>query len=273
MRSFFLIIISWKCWASICDRERRNNIKTALKFANDFWNEPYFPPRHRHLSIYGGEPTLHPQWNEILRILHEEYADWPFVILTNGRTFRDKKFPLNGDKKYDYILCREDIVAHDRNIFWRIDYKDEPRDFIPTLVAPVDILENKDELSYFHLAEKHCPFYARCETLIYQNKGYFCINAGPMDSIYHDGANGWEISPGQNPFFKSNQEVEAQAKLFCHRCNWSIFWAADSLQSGLGDKLKQDINKKSFISKTNEPGIKPGTFHPVHFETSCSKDS
>jgi len=46
----------------------------------------------RHVSLTGGEPTLHPDWNELLFVLAERELE--FSIVSNGYRFREKVLPL-----------------------------------------------------------------------------------------------------------------------------------------------------------------------------------
>lgn len=248
--------------------EIRGHIKRAISIAREDWCQPWFPRKHRHLSLYGGEPTAHPDWPEILQMLYEEFADWPFVILTNGRTFKNKELPQSGHERFGYIKKREDIIAHDKNIFWRIELKDDPQSiFVPTLIAPIDVLGNPDKSMYFESAKKNCPFYEKCETLIYNNKGYFCINAGPMDWLFHDGANGWDLNEQEHPFKRTNEEIEAQAELFCHRCYFSINRdPVNDVVKEIKNIPTQPISLKSFVSKTNVDYIKPGSGQLITFD-------
>lgn len=222
----------------------RDHIETAITIAKEDWRQPWYPPRHRNLSIYGGEPTVHPEWPEILAMLHEEFSDWPFVVLTNGRTFKERELPQSGDPRWDYIAARKDIKAHDRNIFWRIDPKNAERRFIPTLMAPMDVLGNPDPAVYFELAKQNCPHYESCETLIYRERGYFCVNAGPMDWLFHDGANGWDLT--DEPFHRTDEEIEAQGNLFCHRCHFCL---------PESQRMSQSIMEPSLVSLTNQGAV------------------
>jgi len=247
--------------------EVRAHIERAIAIAKEDWHQPWFPPVHRNLSIYGGEPTVHPDWPEILHMLYVEFPDWPFVVLTNGRSFKGKKLPASGHARFDYIKRREDIIAHDKNIFWRIELKQDDDIFVPTLIAPIDVIGDPDPVHYYDMARKNCGFYDKCETLIYNNKGYFCINAAPMDWLFHDGANGWELDGAKHPFKRTNEEIEAQAKLFCHRCYFSINRnpVIDVIEE-LKHIPTQPIGSKSFVSETNIDYVKPGSGQLVTFD-------
>jgi hypothetical protein len=245
-------------------KEIRAGIQLAIAAARADWNQPWFPKKHRHLSIYGGEPTVHPDWSVILEMLKTDFAEWPFVILSNGRTFESRAYPKTGDPQYDYILARSDIKAHEGNIFWRISRKAAGQRFIPTLVAPIDILDSRDPQFYYDMARRRCPHYESCETTIYLGKGYFCSNAAAMDWLYHDGANGWELQPGHHPFDRTDEQVDRQGNLFCHRCCFAFGDAPKGSAPVSG--FEQPIAEKSFVTRSNLVGLKPGSCQLVQLE-------
>jgi|GEM_PF-4611624 hypothetical protein len=244
--------------------EVRANIEKAIAVAKQDWHQPWFPPIHRNLSIYGGEPTVHPDWQEILQLLYEEFPDWPFVILTNGKSFMGKELPQSGDERFKYIKTRRDIKAHDRNVFWRISPKYASQYFIPTLIAPIDVLGDQDPSLYYEMAKQNCPHYEKCETLIYHNKGYFCVNAGPMDWLFYDGANGWDIDNTEHPFNRTNEEIETQGKLFCHRCCYCL-GTNPVIKGTLESPIQQSIASRSFVSETNFNQVEEGSGQLVTF--------
>lgn len=242
----------------------RAHIRRAIAAAQEDWAQPWYPILHKNITIYGGEPTTHPEWPQILQMLYEEFPDWPFLVLTNGRTLQGKPLAQSGDTRFDYLKTRDDVAAHDRNVFWRVDLKTQDTYFIPTLLAPVDILGEEDPLMYFEMAQKNCYIYERCETILYRDKGYFCLVAGAMDWLFHDGANGWELEESAHPFRRTNEEVIEQAKLFCHRCHYSF-----NPQHEVADILdipSQPVLSKSFVSKSNFDQIRKGSGQLVVFD-------
>lgn len=253
-----------KLWFISLD-ELKLAIDTLLVRAKEWWNQKDYPEDNKYIALYGGEPTLHPKWNEILDILYS-YETTPFMIWTNGRTFPDKeKLPKTGYSQFIHLFtCQDDTFnhnnnleyrnAHHKNVGYRIDYKDKNIRFQPTLVAPIDIFEEKNPKAYWRKAKKDCLIWNRCETIIYKNKAYYCTVAAAMDCLYHDNAHGWEIKPGENPFNKTEQEIAEQASHFCHRCGWCC---RESYGEGTKiDKYKQFIHGKTLATETNYNGSK-----------------
>lgn len=168
--------------------------------------------------IFGGEPTLHPEFEKIKNILYS-YKDCNFIIFTNGRLH--KKENLNLEIKENRIGA----WAKDKyNVTFLIDFKMEYgkngipiKMFNPTLVAPIDVLRIKDKKFYWEQAREHCICWNKCGATIYNNKAYICEVAPAFDQISGQD-NGWEVKPGENPFDKSNEEIATQAEKFCYRC-------------------------------------------------------
>ena len=236
-----------KMWF-ISMEELKEAIATVKLIAKRYWNKSWFPETSKKISIFGGEPTLHPKWNEMVEIFLQD-SEYPYVILTNGRTFPDKsKLPKNGYSKFPYLLNLHNINAHDRNLFYRVDYKNEHthREFSPTMVAPIDIIKNPDKNYYFEKAKRHCAALMDHETLIYKGKAYFCFNAGALDDMFYDRKYGWEIKSTEDPFEKTNKEIREQASHFCYRCGWCLI-RKDVPPNYPG----QFMDSKTLISKTN----------------------
>lgn len=184
-------------------------------------------PYNKLIQIFGGEPTIHPEWDEIVKILLS-HSDVNFKVSTNG---------LKGHKPKDKL----------KNIDFMVDVKgeskedDEKRYFLPTLVAPID-LDNQPPEHYWKKAQKDCPVWEKCGSCIYKNKAYFCEIAAAMDHLFHNGENGWDIESDKNPMARTAEEINEQAKKFCYRCGWCL----DK------DINRQKITEPSCITKTNQ---------------------
>lgn len=187
----------------------------------------YLKPYNKLIQIFGGEPTIHPQWKEILDLLLS-YTDIHFRVSTNG---------LHGHKPNDKLNNVEFMV--DIKGFSKED--DEQRVFLPTLVAPIDIT-NKEPEYYWKKAQRDCPTWKECSSSIYKGKAYFCEIAAAMDHLFGNGENGWEIQEGKNPMDRTTEEINSQAEKFCYRCAWCM----DS------EIERQKITLPSCASKTNQ---------------------
>jgi organic radical activating enzyme len=164
-----------------------------------------YPPEHGELSpitIFGGEPTLHPRWDNIIKILKRN-SPTVFRINTNGRL---------GHQRYQ----KED------NIVWYVDLHPESQLFVQSSYAAMDAIRLPDDIDYWRKAQKDCPIWNGCQCSIYNGKAYFCENAAAIDWLHNNGNNGWSISEDANPFDRTNQEIDKQAAELCKRCGWCI---------------------------------------------------
>lgn len=167
------------------------------------WVKPYAKAANE-VTIFGGEPTVHSKWDEVLKLVHS-HAPFEFRVNTNGRL---GQFPFE----------------RDRNVTYYVDKHPPDQKFLTTMVAAKDCLPDQaNNPGYFWaLAQKDCPIWATEGSMIYNGKGYFCEHAAAMDHLWFDGANGWKIEEGKNPFDRTEAEIEEQAHKFCQHCGWCL---------------------------------------------------
>lgn len=254
--------------------ELRNNIKSFQQYRKDNWSKPDFPPSEKVFLLYGGEPTLHPEFDELLEVLYE-YEDIPFVIYTNGRTFVKQLYHLDlttscrdiSKQVYTSDLPRSCYPKHKeifrrfhtchRNVAYRIDYKTKEvrGEFAATLCSPCDMEgnPNPDRLEYWKRAKNICYKWTQCENSIYRNKAYCCNVAASMDHMFHNGEHGWDITEGENPFAKSEKDVNDQMSHFCYRCGYNCLGGLEGFKETM-DRT-QYIHHGSLITKTNQHQI------------------
>lgn len=203
------------------------------------WARKDYPKENKYCGLYGGEPTLHPSFEEIISILHEN-DDLPFCIYTNGRTFLDQLkeidlspcygrdimpqiMKLNLTRSSNFEVLQK-FPVHEKNIAYRIDLKtkDVMRKFVPTLCAPCDIQSNNlSKNDFVKQAKKVCFQWNNCENVIYNGKAYACHLAAAMDLMFYNGENGWKIND-KKPFLKTKKEIDEQLSNFCYRCGYNL---------------------------------------------------
>jgi len=160
-------------------------------------------PQRFPVDLIGGEPTVHPEWKKIWQIVTQEYKDIKFVISTNGR--------------------RNDEDAE--NVFYYRSYKTKEigKQFVSTLVAPIDIVGNQNKKYYWDSAQIDCGiwFSTGCVNPIYKNYITFCSVASSWNDLLDLDIN-WPLTPGMNPFCKlTDLDVDRMASKVCYRCGWA----------------------------------------------------
>lgn len=185
--------------------------------------------RRGEIGIFGGEPTIHPKWKDILEILDANRG--PFVLFTNGITNKYKNLP--------------------KNTIARVDYKDKKcdRTFCASMYAAKDA--NPKEKSYWDLARKRCYMWCGLDffSIVYDNRAYLCEPAAALDRLIlgkkkWEESSGWKIESGKDPFLQSDEAIIEQAERFCFRC-------------GCCTNRSQNRRSKTRISKTNYDIVYP----------------
>jgi len=201
------------------------NIETCLKYNIKF-------------SLFGGEPTVHPEWLKIKEVLYE-YEPEIISVFTN---------------------CTTKETSH-RNIKFVPDPMENKykRTFFPTGMAAFDVLPK--EKDFWKLAQKHCLMWNNCHAIIYNNKVYYCEIAAAMDWVLTGGKNGWIFDPNKNPLDRSCDKISSQAAKFCYRCGWCI---PDDVRE------KQHVKKPTMYTETNSDLYKFGRNNLVQISNLCN---
>lgn len=181
----------------------------------------------RDLGIFGGEPTIHPQYENILKML-SQFKKTHFQIYTNGI-----KTP---NRKWNHTYS---TVPKNKNSYMN---------FRPTSIAPQDVYKIQDKKFYWEKAKKDCDMYKKYCSIIYNNKAYFCEPAAAWDVMTGED-HGWPLKWGEDPFVVTHEQVEKQALNFCYRCGW-CFSESDLKKYGL---KTQRVKDPTIVSEINLP--------------------
>ena len=153
--------------------------------------------KSKKIGIFGGEPTLHPKWNEILNLMFE-FKHINFMIYTNNR--------IDVVEKYKAKHIGEELFLI-KNVKFNVSpkcgkNKDSSKiEHLPQLIAPIDLEKNRSKNYFWRKAQKQCVMWRCCGNTIYNDKAYFCESAAAMDHL-EGGKRGWDIVEGKNPFEK-----------------------------------------------------------------------
>ena len=160
-------------------------------------------PEGYGIDLIGGEPTIHPDWDEMWKIITTEFKHINFLVSTNGRI----KFPDAS------------------NVNFHLSYKTKTIGigFVPTLVAPIDICDDKKESNYWKSAQADCDIWRSlgCVNPIYKNEISICSVASSWSDLL-DLNLGWPLIKDKNPFVNlTDSDVKDKASKVCYRCGWS----------------------------------------------------
>src|SRR3989338_7290862 len=174
-----------------------------------------------HIGIMGGEPTLHPQLPEILRMMREKIPE------KNRREFWTTG--LHKWEQYKPILSE----TFDKE---RIAYNDHSQpDGVhqPLLVAAEDVI--KDKKLMWELID-NCWVQMRWSASITPKGAFFCEVAAAADHLF-DGPGGYPVEKGW--WKKTPKEFADQVQRYCPKCSAAIPIPSYS------DKAKHDLVSKS----------------------------
>lgn len=180
----------------------------------------------RRICIFGGEPTLHPKFNQILEVMRSKPCE--FSVFTNGRMGR------HASRSEQWFL--ED----DGNITYYVDKKnDDRKQFVQTWNSPKDHYKINDNGWYFELAKKNCFIWRHCRSIVFNRLAYACVNFPTMDILTGEN-HGWKMVEGEDVFARTPEEIDEQAKHYCYRCGHCM-----------SPNNTQKIGEKTKVSCTN----------------------
>lgn len=159
-----------------------------------------FPGR---IGIMGGEPTLHPQFREILSIVREMIPD------KSRREFWTSGF------KWDEF--KDDILeTFDEGRIAFNDHTSETGRHQPLLVAIEEVVDDPELRA---LLIDNCPFQARWSAAITPKGGYFCEIAAAQSWLF-DGPDGYPIEPGW--WKRTPEQFQDQVDEYCGKCSGAL---------------------------------------------------
>jgi hypothetical protein len=225
------------------------HIKAALKSLEGFKGT---------IGCIGGEPTLHPKFEEICK-LYQEYV--PFEqrgLWTNGARWKENEKLIRETFPIKNIVYN----AHD------FEYKGYHQPLLIAMDEIIKDLELRDELI------DKCWVQKRWSACMNPNGAFFCEVAGAMDMLM-DLDGGWEV---KKDWWK-RKDVSDQIEIYCSKCSMcipfdkSVYDNPKQLatvgniellyNNGVRDINRFDIYYKEYTRKDYEKNVngwKPGIF-------------
>ena len=188
-----------------------------------------FPGR---VGCMGGEPTLHPQFREVLAIYREELP-------------KDKReFWTSGWKWAEY---KDDILDtfHEHRIAYN-DHSQTTGRHAPLLVAIEEVVEDPE---LRRILINNCPFQARWSASITPKGAFFCEIAAAQDWLL-DGPGGYPIEPGW--WRKTPEEFQDQVETYCGKCSGALPLESRSDNRGGRDGLSIDVVSPGNLERLKE---------------------
>lgn len=171
------------------------------------------------VGIMGGEPTLHPQFQEFSEYLHSKFRK-EFVGLWST-------FPP-GMEKYRELICE---------VYGHVLLNDHSIDTVAHhsfLISNDEVFQDKDEM-WFRI--NNCPYQNGWSASINPKGAWFCELAGSL-SLLLDEDGGWEVKPGW--WKKTVLDYGEQVKKYCPICG-----GAANLPRRFSTEKVDDISPKN----------------------------
>jgi hypothetical protein len=156
------------------------------------------------IGIMGGEPTAHPKFEEICRVMQKYVPREKAHLWTDGYKYdRHKQSGL-----IDETFCAVMYNDHtDQEVGWHQ----------PLLVAAEELLSEDRELMWRLI--NNCWVQWRWAASITPKGGFFCEVAASLDMLF-DGPGGYTIEPGW--WAKNPNQFFDQVERSCTRCSAAI---------------------------------------------------
>lgn len=153
------------------------------------------------VGIIGGEPTLHPQFEEICLILKKKIKKKKRWLWTSGHKW----------ETHERMIKK----VFGNNVFYN-DHSEEDQTHQPILISIDEVVEDKECM--WNLID-NCWIQNYWSASITPKGGFFCEVAAAMDMLF-DGPGGFEIKKGW--WRKSPEEFIDQIKEACPNCSAAL---------------------------------------------------
>jgi len=170
-----------------------------------------FPGR---IGIMGGEPTLHPQFREILTLMRDMVPKEKREFWTAGFKWGEYKADIHKTFNRERVAFNDHSQASGRHQ--------------PLLVA---ISEVVDDHELRELLIENCPFQSSWSAAITPKGAFFCEIAAAQDYLFDD-PGGYEVKPGW--WRREPEDFQDQVMEYCGNCSGAL--PMDTLSDGRGGR-------------------------------------
>jgi len=170
-----------------------------------------FPGR---IGIMGGEPTLHPQFREILTLMRDMVPKEKREFWTAGFKWGEYKADIHKTFNRERVAFNDHSQASGRHQ--------------PLLVA---ISEVVDDHELRELLIENCPFQSSWSAAITPKGAFFCEIAAAQDYLFDD-PGGYEVKPGW--WRREPEDFQDQVMEYCGSCSGAL--PMETLSDGRGGR-------------------------------------
>ncbi len=191
----------------------------------------------RMTGVMGGEPLLHPNFEEMCDYLHSKIEPDRCGLWTS--------LPP-GKEQYREAICRTFghvfINDHSRPDIWHV----------PVLVAAEEVMGDKDLMWYLI---DHCWIQNCWSACMNPHGAWFCEIAGSMSMLFNAGKDrGWPIEPGW--WKRTPKDFVKQMEFFCPKCGGAMPLFQRPSVDGVDDISPRNLERLKGYS----PKIKAGKY-------------
>lgn len=201
------------------------------------------------VAVIGGEPTAHPQFPEICRIMREKISD------------KARRFILTNPSNPHYMKHLPDIYK----TFGKFNLNSHlgPIQHTPILVASEDFkdIPKKDMDKIIN----NCWAQNNWSACINHKGAYFCEIAGALAMLF-DGPDGWDIEKHPDWWKKEIPEYKEQIEWACSKCGCAIPLTPRSSSDVIDDVSISNLKRLEAI---NSPKVKQGKYELMECSKNC----
>ena len=206
----------------------------------------YFPGM---VGIMGGEPTMHPDFAELMSIFKEIIPQsHRRGLWTNGFQYSKHLDLIN--ETFD----KENIIYNDHN-------PEVPDFHQPLLIASKDVVPDYKQRKEFI---DNCWIQRRWSASITPKGAFFCEVAAAQDHMF-DGPGGWELT--NDWWDKRPEEFQDQVERYCHNCSACIPMNKVSAYEGYDYASESNYQR---LKELNTPRFRKGAVLKAGEEMVCS---